>query len=119
MAYPTAFDNVAQSVMTGQFGKFTKKPAKGPTPDDNGKNAAKTAASYPWFKGATKSSPPDEWGKKGGRWIETASSSAEPSWEYCRPIGYQEGDWREDGQSKGERWSPRWAVKGWVDYRAD
>ena len=116
---PFNIENAAQSFTKCQYGKFAKGPAKGPVSDAYGKNAAKTAASYPWFKGATKRPPPDEWGREGGRWVETASSSAEPSWEYRRPVGYQEGDWREDGQSKGDRWSPSWAAKGWADYRTD
>ena len=66
MAYPAAFEYVAQSVTKGQFGKFTKKPAKGSTPDDYGKNAAKTAASNPWLKGVAKSSPPRCMGTEGG-----------------------------------------------------
>ena len=117
--YPTAFENAAQSVMRGLYGKFTKGPSKGPTPDAFGENAGKTAVSYPVYKGAAKSCPTDDWGKKGGRWVETASSSVEPSWEYRRPIGYQEGDWQDDGQTKGDRWPPSWAAKGWVDYRPD
>ena len=50
---------------------------------------------------------------------EAASSSAEPSWEYRRPAGYQENDWREDAQTKGGSWSPSWTSKGWVDFRTD
>ena len=119
MAYPSAFENAAQSVTKGHYGKFTKNPAKGPMPDSYGKNAAKTAASYSWFKGAANSSPPDDWGKKGGQWVETASPSAEPSREYRRPVGYQEGGWHGDGQSRGNTWSPSWAGKGRVDFRAD
>ena len=120
MNYPTAFENVAQSVMKGYYGKTAKSPPKGPTSDAFGKDAAKTAVPYPAFKGEVKGTSTDEWGKKGGRWVETASSSVEPSWEYRRPIGYQEGAWQEDGHFKGEnRWSPSWSAKGWVAYRSD
>ena len=129
MNYPTAFENVAQAVMKGHYGK-TKSPPKGPSSDVLGKDAGKTAVSYPAYKGDAKGAPTDEWGKKGastdewgkkgGRWIETASSSVEPSWEYRRPVGYQEGAWQEDAQFKGEnRWSPSWTAKGWVDFRSD
>ena len=120
MNYPTAFENVAQSVMKGHYGKNTKSPPKGPPSDAVGKDAAKTAVPYPVFKGEVKGPSTDEWGKKGGRWFETASSPVQPSWEYRRPIGYQEGAWQEDGQYKSEsRWSPSWTAKGWVDYRSD
>ena len=105
--------------MKGQYGKSTKSPPKGPITDVYGKTAGKTALSYPAYKGVTKEGPPSDWGKKGGRWVETASSSVEPSWEYRRPVGYQEGVWQEDGQPKGDRWSPSWSTKGWVDYRTD
>ena len=138
MNYPTVFENVAQSVVKGSYGKPTKSPPKGPTTDAHGKYAGKTAAPYPVFKGTSKENPTtdwgkkggqwvepakenptSDWGKKGGQWIEAASSSAEPSWEYRRPMGYQESDWHEDGQNKGAGWSPSWTSKGWVDYRAD
>ena len=119
LAYPAAFENAAQSIAKGMYGKAFKKPAKGPTTDDQAKNATKPAVSNPWLKGTTKSPSPDEWGKKGGRWIERASSQVEPSWEYQRPVGYQDNQWREECQPKGGKWSPSWAVKGWVDYRAD
>ena len=119
MNYPTAFENVAQSIAKGFYGKSTKGPPKGPTTDASGKYAGKTAASYPAYKSATKGSPAPDWGKKGGQWVETASSSVEPSWEYRRPDGYQVNDWHEDDQTKGAGWSPSWTSKGWVDFRTD
>ena len=119
MNYPTTFENVAQSVVKGYYGKPTKSSPKGPPTDGSGKYGGKTAASYPAYKGATKGGPTTEWGKKGGQWVEAASSSAEPSWEYRRTVGYQENDWHEDAQVKGDGWSPSWATKGWVDYRTD
>ena len=119
MNYPVAFENVAQSVVKGYYGKPSKSSPKGPPADASGKYGGKTAVSYPAYKGFTKGGPTPEWGKKGGQWVEAASSSAEPSWEYRRPVGYQENGWQEESQMKGEGWSPSWASKGWIDYRSD
>ena len=141
VSYPTVFENIAQSVVKGLYGKYSKKPGKGTTQDDQGKSAAKGPASDQWTttkgpatdqgtkgagsssdqwtKGTGKATPPDEWSKGGGgRWYEAAPSSLEFRWEYQQPVTYVENDWHED-YSKGGKWSPSWAQKGWTDYRTD